>query len=303
MPAAEAQSAIIAVHSQRQAMDFSLVLASQAIETTIEYTGDGWQLRIPAASRLLAQQAIHAYRVENRRWPWRREVTTSGVLFDWSAVVWVILIGFFHWLSLQRPDFRSWGVMDAQLVSAGQWWRLFTAVWLHGDAAHLASNATLGLVLLGLALGRYGAGFGVLAAALAGVGGNVFSWLFFPGPHRSLGASGFVMGCLGLLAAQSLSHWRLRKPSWWARTNLSPQVARLVAGVFLFILLGLSPGTDVMAHLGGFLTGVALGWPMAFIPQPNRYGKLNLSAAFLFALLIILPWWLALKSAGSGSAL
>ena len=279
-------------------MDFSLVLISQAIEPIIEHTETGWQMRIPAGCRVAALQAIHAYRVENRRWPWRREVTSSGILFDWAAIVWVLLIVFFYWLSAQRMDFQSWGVMDSQLVSQGQWWRFFTAAWLHGDIAHLASNATLGLVLLGLALGRYGTGFGVLAAYFAGVGGNVFSWLLFPGPHRSLGASGFVMGCLGLLAAQTLPLWRTRRPAWRSRTTLKPMVARLLAGVLLFVLLGLAPGTDVMAHFGGFLSGVVLGWLLAFLPQPNRFAKLNLLSALLFAVLIILPWWLALRNGG-----
>jgi len=279
-------------------MDFSLVLISQAIEPIIEHTETGWQMRIPSGCRVAALQAIHAYRVENRRWPWRREVTSSGILFDWAAIVWVLLIVFFYWLSAQRMDFQSWGVMDSQLVSQGQWWRFFTAAWLHGDIAHLASNATLGLVLLGLALGRYGTGFGVLAAYFAGVGGNVFSWLLFPGPHRSLGASGFVMGCLGLLAAQTLPLWRTHRPAWRSRTTLKPVVARLLAGVLLFVLLGLAPGTDVMAHFGGFVSGVVLGWPLAFLPQPNRFGKLNLLSALLFAVLIILPWWLALRNGG-----
>lgn len=276
-------------------MDFSLVLASQAIEPIIEHGETGWQLRIPADCRIAALQAIHAYRVENRRWPWRREVTNSGVLFDGAAMVWVLLIVFFYWLSEQRTDFRNWSVMDAQLVSQGQWWRLFTATWLHADLAHLASNATLGLVLLGLAMGRFGTGFGALGACLAGVGGNVFSWLLFPGPHRSLGASGLVMGCLGLLAAQTMPLWRLRKPAWRPAPPFKPLVARLLAGVLLFVLLGLSPGTDVMAHFGGFLTGLLIGWPLAFVPQPNRHGKLNLLAALVFALLIVYPWWLALR--------
>jgi membrane associated rhomboid family serine protease len=121
----------------------------------------------------------------------------------------------------------------------------------------------------------------------------------FPGPHRSLGASGLVMGCLGLLAAQALSHWSIRRSALRSETPAKPLIARLLAGVLLFILLGLAPGTDVMAHFGGFLSGVLLGWPLAFIQQPNRHGKLNLWSALLFALLIILPWWLALRNGGA----
>ena len=37
-------------------------------------------------------------------------------------------------------------------------------MWLHADVGHFATNATFGLVLLGLVMGRYGTGVGLLAA-------------------------------------------------------------------------------------------------------------------------------------------
>src|SRR5690349_9822701 len=103
--------------------------------------------------------------------------------------------------------------MNSAYVARGQWWRLFTAMWLHADVGHLAANAVFGAILLGFAMGRFGTGTGLLAAYLAGAGGNVLAWLFSLEQHRNLGASGMVMGCLGLLAAQSLSFWRSHPPA------------------------------------------------------------------------------------------
>ena len=37
-------------------------------------------------------------------------------------------------------------------------------------------------------------------------------------------------------------------------------------GVMLFVLLALTPGTDVMAHLGGFIGGLLLGALMNLVP-------------------------------------
>jgi len=65
------------------------------------------------------------------------------------------------------------------------------------------ANAGFGLVLLGLAMGVYGTGVGLLAALLAGAGGNAAAWLIDPG-HRSLGASGMVDGLPG--PARRASH-------------------------------------------------------------------------------------------------
>ena len=137
------------------------------------------------------------------RWPWRQKFHQQ-VTFDWGSLAWVFLLGIFFWIGAEGVDLRSVGLMDSVAVSHGQWWRLFTAVFLHADLAHLAMNASLGLLLLGLTMGRFGTGVGLLAAYLAGAGGNVATWLIFP-EHRSLGASGMVMGCLGLLAAQAFT--------------------------------------------------------------------------------------------------
>ena len=275
-------------------MDWSLVLVSQGIETAIDYDDDsaGWQLIVAEQDHEPAMAAIRHYRLENRRRPWRRDVFGAGILFDWGSLAWVFLVGLFYWLST-IADFRTAGSMDAAAVTGGQWWRLFTATWLHADAGHLAANATIGLVLLGLVMARYGTGAGLLAACLAGAGGNVAAWFLSRGPHHSLGASGMVLGCLGLLAVQSFSMWQQ-----------TPRAAKhvvggVVGGLMLFVLLGLTPGTDVLAHFGGFCTGLALGAALAPIRGLPRKTGVNLLCGFLFALLVILPWVLALRSAGA----
>ena len=277
-------------------MDWSLVLVSQGIESTIEYSedGGGWGLLVAGKDHQNALNAIHQYRLENRRWPWRQQVLRPGILFDWGSLAWVLLLVLFFWLNA-RADLRSAGMMDSPAVAQGQWWRVFTAIWLHADLGHLATNASIGLVLLGLAMGRYGTGAGLLAVYLTGAGGNLIAWLLSSEPHRSLGASGMVLGSLGLLAVQSFSLWRQ-----------TPQAAKyilsgIVGGVMLFVLLGLTPGTDVLAHFGGFATGLLLGGLMALVNGVAQKVRTNLVCGFLFALLVIVPWWLALSRAGNFS--
>ena len=84
----------------------------------------------------------------------------------------------------------------------------FTAVMLHADTAHLISNVTIGALFLGFAMGSFGPGIALLAAFLAGAGGNLVDYWFYPSTHRGLGASGMVMGSLGLLTVYSF--WRGR---------------------------------------------------------------------------------------------
>jgi membrane associated rhomboid family serine protease len=272
-------------------MDWSLVLASQGLEPLIDFSpDDGWGLIVPADTCQTALAAIQQYQVENRRWPWRREILQPGFLFDWASLAWVLLIGLFYWLASRGIDLRAAGIMDTSAVAHGQWWRLLTALWLHADIAHLAGNATIGLVLLGLAMGRYGTGAGLLAACLAGAGGNLASWLLYPGPHDSLGASGMVMGCLGLLAAQSFFLWR-RTPH--AAKHI---LAGVSGGVLLFVLFGLAPGTDIAAHAGGFVCGLLIGSLLSQFPNLAQNHKANFLCGLLFTWLVLWPWWLALRA-------
>lgn len=271
-------------------MDWGLVLVSQGIEATIDCSEDGtsWGLMVARPELGRALRALRLYRLENRGWPWQQQVLERGYLFDWGSLAWVLLVILFYGLDA-RAELRPAGALVGSLVTHGQWWRLFTAIWLHGDVGHLASNATFGFVLLGLAMGRYGTGAGLLAAYLGGVGGNVVSWLVSGELHRSLGASGMVMAGLGLLAAQSLS----------ARPRPAPArkvvLAGIFSGVMLFTLLGLTPGTDVLAHLGGFLSGLLLGGLLGMLPVMAQKAGVNLGCGLLFTVLVVLPWRLALR--------
>jgi membrane associated rhomboid family serine protease len=272
-------------------MDWSLVLLSQGIESTIESpeSGSGWGLRVQSRDHEPALKAIRQYHLENRAWPWQQRLLRPGLVFDWGSLAWALLLLVFYGLDAQR-GLQSVGLMDSVAVSHGHWWRLFTAVWLHADLAHLGTNATIGLALLGLAMGRHGTGPGLLAAYLSGVSGNVAGWLLAAEPHRSLGASGMVMGSLGLLAAQSFSP---RRQSPQATRHL---VSGVLGGIMLFVLLALTPGTDIVAHTGGFLSGLLLGGALALASASIQEGWVNLAAGAAFAILVILPWWLAFRA-------
>jgi rhomboid protease GluP len=283
---------LIPARTERQAMDWSLVLASQGIEPVIERLDDGgWALIVPRAQRPAAVEAIRRYQLENRHWPWQQPLPKSRAVFDWGGAAWVVLTMVFYWLS-ETTELRGPGSMSGAALSQGEWWRLFTATLLHGDLAHLTTNAVFGFLMLGLALGRYGTGVGLLAALLAGAGGNLAAWWVHGEMHRSLGASGVVMGALGLVAAQSVP---LLRPH---RHAVRLALGGLAAGVMLFVFLGLNPRTDVMAHFGGFASGLMLGALLSFWPNLARVTVPNLLAGLIFTTLVIYTWALALQPGG-----
>jgi len=289
VPASEL--ARIPARSERLALDWSLVLASQGISAVIEnHPEAGWGLLIPTAEFSRASATIKLYQRENRRWPWQGALLKQEVIFDWAAALWLVLTCIAFQLQSTFTQFHEAGVLDSAAVARGEWWRCFTAELLHGDLLHLATNSVFGMLLLGLAMGRFGTGLGLLAAYLSGTAGNIFSWLIYRETHLSLGASGVVMGALGLLAAQSFGAFRADQRGWKI-----PFVG-LAAGVMLFVLLGLSPETDIAAHFGGFVAGTLSGVVLVALGRLSRQPLANLIAGLLFAFLVVWPWVIALKA-------
>ena len=152
----------------------------------------------------------------------------------------------------------------------GDWWRLLTATFVHVGIIHLATNmwclwnlGLLGEPLLGP--------FGMFAAyVLTGVAGNLLSTAVHPGvPGGSggivgAGASGAVFGLAGalivllkspLLPLPKIEVQRLRKSViWFAVLNFVIGAGTWIARTSLQI--------DNMAHLGGFLSGLAFAIPL-----------------------------------------
>ncbi len=271
-------------------MDWALVLASQGIGTKIDRgeRGGGWYLLVSAHDGQNAFAAIRQYHIENQGWPWPRPAHWPRTFFNWGSLAWAVVLAFFFWRSNANAVWKNAGIMDSAAVGSGQWWRIFTAMTLHENSEHLVSNLLAGTILIGLAMGRFGAGLGLFVSFLAGACGNLLSLLFNDKPFDGLGASGMVMGALGLVAAQSLR----RRPGESFRGRL----VAIAAGIMLFVFYGVAPGSDVSAHFGGFVAGLVSGTLLLFMPSRwLRSRTLNLLASMVLLLLLAAVWWLALR--------
>jgi membrane associated rhomboid family serine protease len=151
------------------------------------------------------------------------------------------------------------------------------------------ANAVFGAIFLGLAMARFGWGVTLLATFLAGGAGNLLGYFAYEGPYRGRGASGMMMGALGLLCIQSFGLWRK-----------SPKAARYIlsgvlAGFLLFVLFGLDPGSDVLAHFGGFVAGLVFGAGLSILPEEKlQRNTMNIVALIIVGTIIAVTWTLAL---------
>ena len=164
-----------------------------------------------------------------------------------------------------------WGANNGTYELAyGEWWRLLTAMFVHVGIIHLASNMWC-LWNLGL-LGEPLVGpLGVFAAyMLTGFAGNLLSSAIHPGLPGSpesivgAGASGAVFGLAGVLIVLLKSPLLPVPPIELKKLRRSViyfAVLNFVIGAGTW-LANTSLQIDNMAHLGGFLSGLAFGVPL-----------------------------------------
>jgi rhomboid protease GluP len=277
---------VIRARSRRQVMDWALVLLSQNIEATIARLEDGgWGLIVNSPDQEAAAAALRQYQIENRGWRWRQPLPGSALVFHGGSALWVaVMVAAYYFCEVRFPHLEEVGILESRAVRAGQWWRLFTAMSLHENLPHLTANVTSGFLLLGLAMARYGAGPALLSAFLAGAAGNLAGVIIYS-EHQSLGASGMVMAALGLLATQSLGWWRRYR----SRTRFLWRAG--AAALLVLVLIGFSPGTDVVAHVGGFLSGAVFGGALSLVrPARLQTGPINLAAGVAVIALALGTW-------------
>jgi membrane associated rhomboid family serine protease len=185
------------------------------------------------------------------------------------------------------------GDLDGARVQDGEWWRAITALTLHTDAPHLLANLAAG-IWFGLLAGRQlGPGNAWFLTLLAASGSNLLEALFGPAEHRAVGASTAVFAMLGVLAANT---WREHYPR--VQQRWAVRWGPLVVGVILLGWFG-SEGerTDVVAHVGGFVLGLAAGFLASLDPLRGALARAPqwvMGTAALGA--IALAWALALSS-------
>ncbi|MEH0821977.1 MULTISPECIES: rhomboid family intramembrane serine protease [unclassified Micromonospora] len=159
----------------------------------------------------------------------------------------------------------QWGAVLAQWppqfpvegVATGEWYRLVTAMFLHYGLVHLLLNMWA-LWVLGRDLEALLGPLRFLTLYLvAGLGGNVAAYLFSDPDAPTAGASTAIFG---LFAAVFVIMRRLGR-------DTSAIVPILVINlIFTFTV----PNISVPGHLGGLVTGAAMGWVMAYAPRMRR---------------------------------
>jgi len=172
------------------------------------------------------------------------------------------------------------GATAGPWVFAGQWWRLVTAMFLHVGLLHIGMNLWCLFAVGPEVESLFPTTKFVVLYLVTGVAGFLLSGWW--GPRPSVGASGAVLGLIGILIGVSFHHGSLgqayRGQLWlWV---IYIFVQGLVSGVFGY-------GTDNAAHVGGLVTGLALGYVIPEGEPATRAGENLWNALAVLSVLII----------------
>jgi len=297
-PKIEDDPVAITPPSERKTLEWITALEAAGFVYRLTHTKNRWVIFVPAERADAALAEIKAYEKDNRNWPpldvaEPTESTTESA--SWSPI-WVggFLIVFYVCLGPYNAESEllRTAAMDTEAVRNGEWWRVFTALTVHADVAHLVANVFTLLLLGHVACRQFGSGLAWALVLVSAVGGHLLETFFMPRGPASIGASTAGFGALGILAAH-------RTVKLARRLQLSRIAARriglpLAAGFCMLALLGTGPRSDLAAHLFGMLSGVILGAVIGFMGDPrlpawcHRVLELGCLAAIMTAWRVVL---------------
>ncbi|MFQ5614246.1 MAG: rhomboid family intramembrane serine protease [Anaerolineae bacterium] len=185
-----------------------------------------------------------------RYWPFNRP------FFTYAVLVTIFLV----WLADQLLGPRLLtilGAIDTRRIIAGEVWRLFTAMFLHADLAHLFFNG-YALFIFGIEMEHiYGGPRFISIYTLSGLFGSLASFALRDNVF-AVGASGAIFGVIGMNLAFFLMY-RDRFGEFGRRRLINTLVI-----IAINILFGLSvPRIDNLAHIGGLVAGFGLGYGLS----------------------------------------
>jgi rhomboid protease GluP len=286
----------------------AFVLTAVGIESVTGFDGTDYILHVDGANVPQALAHLRQYEAERNRPVPPPPPPPRLFPYAWIGCVFyvIVLMGVAIAISrgLWRLDAFELGAIDGERMQHGEWWRAWTALTLHVDAAHLALNLGAGAWFGYLAGRQLGVGTAWLLIVFGAATANFLEGTFGSPAHRAVGASTAVFAALGLIAAHS---WRQRfaLPQRWVR-----RWGPLIAGVILLGWLGSgSDGTDplswidtqggktdLVAHAAGFVIGGLLGAAAALPPASRALQRVPQWLAGGIALgSVVVAWFWALS--------
>jgi membrane associated rhomboid family serine protease len=171
-------------------------------------------------------------------------------------------------------------LVPAYVAVKHEYWRLFTAMWLHGGLLHVAFN--MYALYIGGSYLEMIAGKGKYLAIylVAGVAGNVAVYLLAAPVSVTIGASTAIFGIFGALFTYSLHN----RESAVGRALQSMGTVILINLVITFVV----PGISWQGHVGGLIGGVLAVEALTWFGRRDLRAPFGARDAALLAVVVVL---------------
>lgn len=274
----------------------ALVLAAVGISSRLVIADGAAMLYVAPAEAARARWELSCYARENAPRPSRLPAVPALRRIEGALAYCAILLFFYaaehrHAFSV---DWVAAGAAQAGAIRDGAWWRTITALCLHVELDHLASNLAFGAIAGLLVAQLAGTGLGWLAILLSGAFGNALNAAFHGAGYSAIGASTAVFGALGILSGHA---WTARPVPWRGGIR---RWAPIGAGIMLLAFMGFGgERTDIGGHVLGFAIGGVMGCALARAGRKVPHGERAQEVYGLIACgLLALAWAMALRAAG-----
>ncbi len=193
-----------------------------------------------------------------------------ALYFIWAASLMAIYLA-----QTRNPEITNLGASsNIAIIDHHEFWRPFTALFLHADGAHLFGNLASGMLFGTLVARSIGSVRAWILILLSGtIGNSITTLVTWPEPFSSIGASTAVFGALGILSgigfATMIKH-QFKLP--WTRIAGPVLGGLIILGWFGSGIPG--DNTDVLGHLFGFCSGLLLGALVGY-SEINRESKIK----------------------------
>lgn len=179
-----------------------------------------------------------------------RTFSMTLILIGINVIVYLIMMNIMGGRDPDPQLILDFGGNTRYLVLDGEYYRLFTSMFLHWSLSHIATNM-FSLYVLGRDLEMIVGHISFLIIyTLSGIGGSIMS-IVASDRTLSAGASGAVFGCIGGMIVIAILLRRQVGNSY---------LMNLVLVTLMNLSIGFSEGSgiDNMAHIGGLMTGIVL---------------------------------------------
>ncbi|SDH49570.1 rhomboid protease GluP [Alteribacillus persepolensis] len=250
----------------------SFFMASESAQWTVDEPGDVLKVMgfesvwedIPERTAQEHQQYARAYSREVSRKQEQLERQDKNLLlfgktrFTYILLTAILLMFFLIEQAGSSTDILTlieFGAKYNPAILEGEWWRLFSAMFLHIGFFHLFMNS-LALFYLGTAVERiYGTFRFIFIYFTAGLFGSLASFAF--NEQISAGASGAIFGCFGALLYFGFIHRKL----FFRSMGMNVILILAVNLAFGFMVPAVDNGAHIGGLIGGFLASGVLHLP------------------------------------------